>query len=66
MVIESRGQNTIITFDVTLVPQSDLTMADINKAKRKPRGRYGVAGAPNQQSCQYFIHTWYKNVTVPF
>ena len=28
-----------------------LTMAD-RKEKRKPRGRYCVAGAPNQQSCQ--------------
>ena len=28
-----------------------LTMVD-RKEKRKPRGRYCVAGAPNQQSCQ--------------
>ena len=41
-----------IASDVTLVPQSDLTMADVKKAKREPRGRYCVAGAPNQQSCR--------------
>ena len=41
-----------ISSDVIWVPQSDLTMADVKKSKRKPRGRYCVAGAPNQQSCQ--------------
>ena len=35
-----------------MVPQSDLTMADVKKAKREPRGRYCVAVLHIQQSCR--------------
>ena len=37
--------------DVILVPEDQFTMAE-SKAGKRQRGRYCVAGAPNQQSCQ--------------
>ena len=40
-----------IAADVILVPEDQYSMAE-SKTSRRQRGRYCVAGAPNQQSCQ--------------
>ena len=37
--------------DVILLPEDQFSMAE-SKAGKRQRGRYCVAGAPNQQSCQ--------------
>ena len=52
-VFESRGQNTTWQQLLTsLWCQRRSHNGGNRKEKRKPRGRYCVAGAPNQQSCQ--------------